>query len=135
MAPVALAGSQYVLNRGGADNGDPKECPIVIATVDATDVFVNGSATPIATLNTGDYVFLTGQFSANSNMLVTTSQPVMMFQEMAGSNSTATPGFNFIPPLGADSSTSVDNIYQVGATPECETSGGVLVVRPAMCGP
>jgi len=113
MAPVTQAGTQYVLMKGGADNGDPKECPIVVATVDDTDVFVNGSATPYANLDAGGYVFLTGQYSANANMLVTTSQPALMFQEIGGSNSAATPGFNFIPPLGADAATSVDNIYLV----------------------
>ncbi|PKN53829.1 MAG: hypothetical protein CVU56_29785, partial [Deltaproteobacteria bacterium HGW-Deltaproteobacteria-14] len=113
VAPVTLAGTQYVLMKGGAPNGDPKETPIVVATKDGTTVLVNGGATPIATLDAGGYVFLTGHYTANGNMLVQTSKPTLMFQEIGGSSSSATPGFNFIPPLGADAATFVDNIYRV----------------------
>ena len=113
LAPVTLAGTQYVLIKGNAPNGDPKETPIVVATENATDVFVNGSATATATLDAGDYLFLTSRYSAQNNMLVTSSKPVLMFQEIAGEASAATPGFNFIPPLGVDAATSVDNIYNV----------------------
>ncbi len=113
MAPVTLAGTQYVLMKGGAPNNDPKETPIVVATVDNTTVYVNGSGTPTAVMNAGDYLFLTGNYANGDNMLVTASQPVLMFQEIGGSSSAATPGFNFIPPLGADAATSVDNIYNV----------------------
>ena len=83
------------------------------ATVDNTAVYVNGSGTPTVVMNAGDYLYLTGKYTNGDNMLVTASQPVLMFQEIGGSSSAATPGFNFIPPLGADAATSVDNIYNV----------------------
>ena len=113
IAPVTLAGSEYVLMKGNAPNGDIKESPIVVAVADGTAVYVNGSATPFATLDAGDYVLLTGQYTANLNMFVTTSKPALMYQQIAGSSDAATPGFNFIPPLGADAATSVNNIYNV----------------------
>lgn len=114
IAPVNLAGTQYVFMKGNASNGDPKERAILVATEPNTAIFVNGSATPTTTLvNAGDYASLTGLYTNGQNALVTTSKPVMAYQVIGGSNSTATPGFNFIPPLGADAVTTVDNIYNV----------------------
>lgn len=114
IAPVNLAGSQYVFMKGGADNGDPKERALLVATQDDTAIYVNGAATPTTTLaKAGDYTSLTGLYTNGQNALVTSSKPVMAYQVIGGSNNTATPGFNFIPPLGADAVTEVNNIYQV----------------------
>lgn len=114
IAPVNLGGTQYVFMKGNADNGDPKERAILVATEANTAIYINGSATPTTTLvNAGDYASLTGLYTNNQNALITTSKPVMAYQVIGGSNSDATPGFNFIPPLGADAVTTVDNIYNV----------------------
>ena len=114
IAPVNLGGTQYIFMKGNADNGDPKERAILVATEANTLVYLNGSATPAATLvNAGDYVSMTGIYTNGQNALITSSKPVMAYQVIGGSNSDATPGFNFIPPLGVDSVTTVDNIYNV----------------------
>jgi len=114
IAPVNLAGSEYVLMKGGASNGDPKEGALVVATQASTQVFINGSTTAAATLaSAGDYVYLTSIYPNGKNAFLTTSKPTLVWQHIGGSDSNATPGYNFIPPLGADSATSVDNIYNV----------------------
>src|SRR5690606_11021916 len=95
LAPVNLAGSEYVLLKGNAANGDPKEVPTVVAVEDDTAIYVGGSATPYATLeHAGDWTFIPGMFDAtNAKLLVTGSKPFLMFQTIGGSNSSATPGF------------------------------------------
>ncbi|MFT7579476.1 MAG: hypothetical protein ACI9MR_001140 [Myxococcota bacterium] len=113
LVPIELAGTEYIVMKGNGANSDLKETPMVIATEDATAIFVNGSATSHAVLNEGDYLWLQGQYGAGNSIYVRASRPVLMFQTIAGAASSATPGFNFIPPLAEDATTSVDNIYDV----------------------
>jgi len=114
-APENLAGTQYVLMKGNASNSNLMETVIVIPVQDNTDVFVNGSATAYnaTPLDAGDYLWINGEYTANDNLFLLASKPVLVYQTIGGSSSYATPGFNFIPPLGADSTTSVDNVYDV----------------------
>ena len=115
LVPSGAGGTEYVLVKGNADNNNPKELAIVVAVQDGTDIFVNGSANAYnaAPLNAGDYLSIRGQFSAADNMHIRTSLPTIMYQNIGGSNSSATPGFITIPPLGGDAATFVDNIPQV----------------------
>jgi len=114
-APENLAGTQYVLMKGNAPNANAMETVIVLPVQDNTDVFVNGSGTAYngAPLDAGDYLWINGEYTSNDNLFLEASKPVLVYQTIGGSSSYATPGFNFIPPLGADSTTSVDNIYDV----------------------
>lgn len=109
-------GSEYIVVKG---NGSPNsERPLVIATVDNTQVFINGSATPAATLNAGDY-YLVPSFNYqgvnNQNMYITASNNVYLYQILAGSQSDATTGLNFIPPLSCFFQKSVDLIPSIDA--------------------
>ncbi|TNF33217.1 MAG: hypothetical protein EP329_08595, partial [Deltaproteobacteria bacterium] len=113
LAPEALAGTEYVLMKGNAPNTDPKETPMVVGTQDGTTLWVNGATEPFGTVDAGGYLWIHGQYTAANNLYVVADKPVLMFQTIGGSASTATPGFNFIPPLGAGSETFVDNIYNV----------------------
>ena len=103
---------EYILMQGNGGGGD-LETPVVVATADNTDIYVNGGGAPFATLQAGDYAFLDGQY-LNGNMLVTATLPIYIYQTMAGElNNARTPGMNFIPPLDATSPSSVDNIPSV----------------------
>lgn len=115
LAPVATAGQEYVLIIGNAPATSLLETPTVIATQANTNVFVNGSGTPVnpTPLLAGDYVQLDNRWSANGNMLVQSNKPVQIFQSIGGSSSDATPGAFFVPPLGADAATFIDNIPNV----------------------
>ncbi|HBK83509.1 MAG TPA: hypothetical protein DDZ41_07910 [Flavobacterium sp.] len=109
-------GSEYIVVRGNGFDGT--ELPMVVATQNNTDIFVNGSTTPIATINAGDYYLIPSsnyQGSNNQNMYITTSNPAYMYQILAGSsgNSYATSGLNFIPPLSCFFQKSVDLIPSI----------------------
>lgn len=115
MASVSRAGTEYIVLIGGAAQTSVLESPMVVATEDNTDIFVNGSLTPFnsAPLAAGDYLYLNNNWNADGILYVESSQPTMMFATAAGSNSAATPGFSFIPPLDLDIANSVDNIFEI----------------------
>lgn len=110
--PENTLGRDYVFVRAnGADNF---EFPVVVATQNGTKIFVNGSATPIATINNGDYFSIPGSNystrTAGGNMFVQTSKEVYAYQSLAGANDTRTVDINFIPPVNCLASGTVDKI-------------------------
>ncbi|MCB9335516.1 MAG: hypothetical protein H6586_05165 [Flavobacteriales bacterium] len=103
IVPIEFIGDEYVLIKGeGIDN----EKTFVIATQDNTEIFTNGNATPVATINAGDYYVIDGtDFSANDNLFVQTSSPAYLYQTVNGSNGATDDnerqnGLNFLPPVG-----------------------------------
>ena len=119
IVPVEKVGTEYIVVRGnGSDNS---EFPLVIATEDNTQVYVNGNPTPIATLNAGNSLLVPNnnfQGTTSKNMYITSSKPIYLYQILAGSVSDATTGLNFIPPLSCFFQKSVDLI------PFVDTIGG-----------
>lgn len=69
---------------------------LLIATADNTQVFINGSTTPFATLNNGDFVEIPSSFyssnTVGANMLIETSKDVYAYQSMAGASQVYTQG-------------------------------------------
>ena len=112
IVPLDQVGDEYVIMRGNGSSLSEK--PLVIAHEDNTQVFVNGSTTPIATLNAGNYFLIPDSnfqgVGSNQNMYINTSKPVFLYQIVAGSVSDATSGFYFIPPLNCFWQKSVDAI-------------------------
>jgi len=109
-------GSEYIVVRG--NGGDDSEFPIVVATQDNTEVYVNGGTTPFATINTGGYLivpptFYQGVNPNHKNMYITSSKPIYLYQVLAGANFSATTGMNFIPPLSCFFQKSVDLIPSI----------------------
>ena len=108
----SLTGFEFMLIKG---NGvDDLEQPMIIATKDNTEVYLNGETTPsIILANAGDFAFInesSDNYQPNSgdhrNLYITTKdplKPLYVYQFLGGtrSNTTprATPGMNFIPPL------------------------------------
>ncbi len=100
LVPAEVTGQEYILVRGLGD--ETTERPMVVATEDNTDVFINGSATPAVTLDEGEFYFIpTADFSTDDNMYVLATEKVFMFQTLSGSATEIGPtvGLNFIPPL------------------------------------
>ncbi|MEO9532502.1 MAG: gliding motility-associated C-terminal domain-containing protein [Crocinitomicaceae bacterium] len=97
IVPAELTGKEYIFVEG---NGNANtERPLIVADVDNTDIFVNGNAVPVATINAGDYFYLPQTaYSANDNIYIVTSEPVFMYQSLSGTSPAAT-CLNFIPPL------------------------------------
>jgi hypothetical protein len=56
--PEDNLGKDYIFVRGRGQNST--EFPIIIATQNNTQIFVNGSATPMATINEGDFFIVPG---------------------------------------------------------------------------
>ena len=95
LVPVASVSTEYafVAGKGDADN----ERPLVIATEDGTQVFVNGVL--YATLNAGEYLYIdNAEYTADDNIYISTSNPIYMYQVMCGPTP-ANQSLNFIPPI------------------------------------
>jgi hypothetical protein len=64
LVPVRLAGQEWVIIKG--NNNFPWDYAIVVATQNNTNVYIDGSATPVATINAGQFFdwTTTGTFGA-----------------------------------------------------------------------
>lgn len=111
IVPVDIVGDEYIIVKGNGSSNT--ERPLVIATQDNTQVFINGSTTAAATLNAGDYFLVPSSFysgTVNQNMYISSNKDVYLYQIIAGAISDATSGLNFIPPLSCFWQKSVDMI-------------------------
>ncbi|WP_408030714.1 Calx-beta domain-containing protein, partial [Tenacibaculum xiamenense] len=128
--PEDIVGSEYVFVRGNGANG--MEIPIIIAIQDNTEIYVNGSATPIATINNGDFFEIPSTnystTSAGGNMFVTTSNRAYAYQALAGSTSEATGGLNFIAPVSCLMPKTLDNIPNIQDVAGVTFTGGVTII-------
>lgn len=137
--PENTLGRDYVFVRGVGTND--MEFPIIVATQNGTKIYVNGSATEIATINNGDYFVVPGSnystTTAGGNMYVRTSKEAYAYQAVAGSTSAATVDLNFIAPVNCLLSSKVDyisNITEVGkengtgSPPVTSLTGGITLI-------
>ena len=108
-----------------------QERPMVVAHYDNTQVFLNGSTTPAATLSAGDYFLIDNSYYAGTthfNMLIETSQPAYVYQFLAGTTDQQTPGMNFLPPLTCSLPTSVNLIPSIEKIGTTTYSGGLFII-------
>ncbi|WP_405413867.1 gliding motility-associated C-terminal domain-containing protein [Maribacter sp. Asnod1-A12] len=128
--PIESVGREYVFVRGGGS--DRLEFPIIIGTVNGTDIFVNGSSTPIATINEGEYYLIPGSnysgSTAGSNLTVITSNNVYAYQSLAGNTSVATTGLNFIAPVNCLLPNTLSNIVDIEDLVGVDISGGLTIL-------
>ncbi len=101
IVPVELTGTKYILSKRYSYLPEECERVIVIADKDETEVFINGSTSPIATLQSGEFFIVPAYFfNADNLMSINTSLPVYVYQTTNGSPSASyTLGMNFIPPI------------------------------------
>ncbi|WP_243643592.1 HYR-like domain-containing protein [Tenacibaculum sp. M341] len=132
--PVAenAIGQEYVFIRGNGATNNETEFPIIIATQDGTDIFVNGSVTPIATIDTGEYFEIPGSnYSSNTvgaNMYVRTSRDAYAYQVITGDTSYITLGLNFIAPVNCLLPSQLSNIPNIRDVAGVNFTGGVTIV-------
>ncbi|TXF77210.1 T9SS type B sorting domain-containing protein [Chryseobacterium sp.] len=131
--PVERLGSTFAMVRTRSATADDLEGGIVIATEDNTQVFLNGAGTAVATLNQGQWYRISGsnyitQGSGHENMFISTSKNVYLYQLVSVNNSSATCGFNYIPPLNCFLPRRIDEIGKVNEMP---TGGGGASVKPS----
>ncbi|PKH67892.1 hypothetical protein CXF59_05260 [Flavobacterium sp. ALD4] len=128
--PENTLGKEYVFIRG--NGADDQEYPVIIATRNNTEIYVNGASTPIATINNGDYFSISGSnyssTSVGANMYVYTSYEAYAFQSLAGSSKKNTGDINFIAPVNCLLSNTVDNISNITDMAGMTMNGGVTIV-------
>ncbi len=128
--PENVLGREYVFVRGNGTN--ETEFPIIIGTQNGTDIFVNGSATPIATINNGEYFEIPGanysNGSAGANMYVTTSKETYAYQSLAGSSGIQTIGLNFIAPVNCLLPNNLESISDIRDVDGLDFNGGVTII-------
>ena len=130
--PENRLGKEYVFIRGNGNANGWTEFPLIIATENNTQIFVNGSATPITTINEGDFFEVPGSnYSSNSvgaNMYIETSKDVYAYQCVGGSNRAYTQGLNFVAPVSCLLPDNMDNIPSITDAAGVTVSGGVTII-------
>lgn len=128
LVPAENVGQEYILVRGLGDQ--TTERPIVVATADNTQVFLNDEATPAATINEGEfYIVPTNKFSANGNLYILATEKVYVYQTLSGSSTNVGPtvGLNFIPPLNCIGAKEV-NIAFVNSLAAGDGQGRINII-------
>lgn len=86
---------------------------LLIADLDNTEIFLNGSTAPNYTLNAGDYIALTGDdYSILGNLFVHSSKNIFAYQSV-GDNirvDQANQELFFVPPLSCQTPKEINNI-------------------------
>ncbi|HEY8387798.1 MAG TPA: hypothetical protein VIK74_04300 [Parasegetibacter sp.] len=133
--PENTLGKEYIFVRGRGI--DVMEFPVIIATQNDTKIYVNGSNTPIATINAGDYYCIPSTYYSESstsvskpgaNMYVRTSKEAYAVQSLAGDVNDATGDLNFIAPVNCLLASSVDNIPSITNIAGVTISGGITII-------
>ncbi|KPH12265.1 gliding motility-associated C-terminal domain-containing protein [Chryseobacterium sp. ERMR1:04] len=132
--PVERLGSTFAMVRTRSTDAD-LEGGIVIATEDNTQIFLNGSTTAVATINQGGWYrisgndYLTQGTSGHANMLVSASKNVYLYQLVAVNNSSATCGFNYIPPLNCFLPRIIDEIGKINEMPLPNPTPSDMIIK------
>jgi gliding motility-associated-like protein len=117
-------GKEYIFVKGKGT--DELERVLLIANVDNTKVFINGTATPFKTINKGEYADIDGSYFTNGNLYVTTSEKVFAYQSIGGSQSPANQNLFFVPPLNCATPNVVDNIPYIDSIGNINYGDGSL---------
>ena len=106
-------GKEYIFIKG---NGiDVTERPLIVANVNNTQVFLNGSTTPTATLAAGQYLALAGtDYGTSPNLYIRTSENAFAYQGIGGTTSQANQNMSFLPPLSCETPKVINNIPFIG---------------------
>jgi hypothetical protein len=121
-------GMEYIFVKGSGL--DVTERPLLIADLDNTEIYLNGSTTPTTTLNSGQYLALSGaDFSGNGNLYVRSSKNIFAYQGIGGSDSQANQNMHFVPPLSCQTPKSINNIPKINEVGNLtDFSGTVCIV-------
>lgn len=131
--PLERLGNTFAMVKSRSPNATDIEGGIVVATENNTEVFLNGSATPAATLNAGQWYRISGgdyilQGGTHRNMFISTTKNIYLYQLVSVDGSNATCGFNYIPPLNCFLPRKIDEIGKINEMP---TGAGGASATPA----
>ncbi|MFZ6050790.1 HYR domain-containing protein, partial [Halocola ammonii] len=122
---VEKIGTDYIFVR--AQGGNDREKPLIVAHTDNTEIYVNASATPIATINAGEWYDINGSNYVSGVMSVYTSEPTFAYQLLAGNNAGNTAGMNFVPDLSCQVDSVISEIPDISKVGGNTFSGGVTI--------
>ncbi|TDE30318.1 T9SS type B sorting domain-containing protein [Flavobacterium ranwuense] len=126
IVPTEKTGKEYIFVKGLGT--DELERVLLIANVDNTKIFVNGSTVPIISLSRGEYTVIDGSQFINSNLYVSASENVSAYQSIGGSASPANQNLFFVPPLNCSTPSIVDNIPSIESIGSTFYNGGLNIV-------
>ncbi|GAA5100003.1 hypothetical protein GCM10023210_38020 [Chryseobacterium ginsengisoli] len=124
--PTDRLGKEFVLVKGYGNISSATEDALIVATEDDTKIYVNGDPTPVATINEGQHYRVNevnnnnyiNQGNDHYNMHVRTTKNAYVYQLLAGTaTSSATIGFNYIPPLNCLLPRKIDEVGMIEKLP------------------
>lgn len=126
---VEKTGQEYIFIK--STGIDDVERVILVADEDDTSIYLDGSTTPFATINAGQYISITGNFfSPDGNLYVNTSKKVFAYQ-CVGDNSSfdqRNQELFFVPPLSCQTPRIINNIPQIEYIGNREFTGRVTLI-------
>ena len=128
--PVNRLGNTFAMVKTLSTNSSTNpEGAIVVATEDNTQIFVNGSTTPLTTLNEGQWYHVQdsnyiAQATDHANMFISSSHNIYVYQLISRGSDNATGGFNYIPPLNCFLPRKIDEIGNVSEMPLTASTSG-----------
>ncbi|MDD2673382.1 MAG: T9SS type B sorting domain-containing protein [Flavobacterium sp.] len=126
IVPTEKTGKEYIFVKGlGSDD---LEQVLLIANVDNTKIFINGSTTPLAPINSGQYTVIDGSQFIDGNLYVSTTENVSAYQSIGGDFSPANQNLFFVPPLNCATPNIVDNIPAIQSIGSTFYNGGLNIV-------
>ncbi len=125
--PTDRLGKEFVIVKGFGNIAAKTEDVLLVATEDNTEIFVNNNPIAVATINEGQHYRVNepnntnyiDQGSGHYNMYVRTTKNTYVYQLLAGTaTSSATVGFNYIPPLNCLLPRKIDEIGMIEMLPQ-----------------
>ena len=129
IVPLEKTGKEYIFVKGLGSNA--LERVMVIAHTNGTQIFKNGSTTPSATLNAGQYFVYDGSDFTNGNLYVTATENVFCYQAIGGNTDLGNQNMFFAPPINCSTPSVVDNIPLIQKIGSQTFSGNVNIVTVA----
>jgi len=120
--PTERLGNQFAMVKSGSTSPYNMDGGIVVATENNTQIFLNNSSAPIATINAGQYYRILANAYVNQggghfNMYVRTSKNVYLYQLVGVGSAGNTGGYNLIPPLDCFLPRKMDEIGRINEMP------------------
>ena len=121
--------TEYIFIKGNGFSAI--ERVLIIADEDNTEIFVNGSPTPIETIQAGGKYIADGSVFVNGSLYIRTTKKVFAYQSIGGALSSANQNLFFVPPLNCSTPKIVDNIPDIDKIGIKTFSGTVNIVTEA----
>ncbi|MBT2623793.1 gliding motility-associated C-terminal domain-containing protein, partial [Chryseobacterium sp. ISL-6] len=120
--PIERLGSEFAMIKSASTSPYNMDGGIIIATENNTQIFLNSSTVPIATINAGQYYRILAnayinQGNGHFNMYVKTSKNVYLYQLVGVGSVGNTGGYNLIPSLDCFLPKKMDEIGKINEMP------------------